>query len=265
MTRSNDIYGLYCVCEACGNEGTVRYVGQTAEGARSRFNKHRHSAKIGKSWPVTRWMSKHGVENIRVRVLETVGSVDELDEAETRWITDLRTTERGVGYNLWPGGGGVRGYKHAPDAKSRQRGPKHSDETKKRISDAVKGMYGEESHNHKFTGQDVMEIRWSYLGGETLRQIAARFGTSSTNVGYIVRGQSWPNLPHPEGPRRETPTGRFNKGAVPASTKLNPEKVREIRQLGAQGLHRREIADKYGVTPENISMILARKTWKHVE
>lgn len=265
MTRSNDIYGLYCTCSDCGGDHTIKYVGQTIEGARSRFNKHRYSARTGAEWPVSRWMRKHGIDNIRYRIIEVVETPEELDDAETRWISELRTSEHGVGYNLWPGGGAVRGYKHSPSAKSRQKGPRHSEETREKLRVAASQFYGESSGNHKLTSEQVMEIRAGWVAGLTLRELSKTYGTSKANISGIISLKSWTHLPAVLGPRKESPTGLFERGEVPPNTKLNPEKVREIRRLGEQGLHPREIAERYGVTPENISMILKRKTWKHVE
>jgi transcriptional regulator len=46
--------------------------------------------------------------------------------------------------------------------------------------------------------------------------------------------------------------------------KLNDEKVREIRRLSDRGMSQRDLAWQFGVTQANISVIIRRKTWKHV-
>jgi len=46
---------------------------------------------------------------------------------------------------------------------------------------------------------------------------------------------------------------------------LDDDKVRAIRQLARQGTMQRQIARMYGVCEANISMIVHRKTWKHVD
>ena len=45
-------------------------------------------------------------------------------------------------------------------------------------------------------------------------------------------------------------------------TKLNEEMVREIFNLKAEGWVQRRIAEKFGVQPSSISMILNNKQWK---
>jgi hypothetical protein len=47
--------------------------------------------------------------------------------------------------------------------------------------------------------------------------------------------------------------------------KLNEESVREIRQLYSTGnFTQQQIADRYGITFSNVSMIVRRETWRHV-
>lgn len=262
--RNYQVYGLYCVC-GCDPYETVKYVGQASMGARDRFNKHRYSAKNGASWPVTRWMRKHGVDNIRYRVLETVDDGDALDEAEARWIVDLGTLIDDGGYNIMPGGNGVRGYKHSPWAKSRLP-HETSQETRDKISATLTGKFvGENASNVKATREQAEEVIRRYWAGETRKAIAAKMGLRFSTVTGICSGDAWKYLPRPDEPRVVISTGFFEPGSTPHGTKLNPEKVRNIRARHAQGETARELATEFGVTPENISMIVLRKTWKSVE
>ena len=45
------------------------------------------------------------------------------------------------------------------------------------------------------------------------------------------------------------------------AAKLDWDKVREIRSLHAMGLNQRELAELFGVTKENVSIIVRNKTW----
>ena len=72
-------------------------------------------------------------------------------------------------------------------------------------------------------------------------QIALELGLSISQVGRILL--------------RRGPFG---------NRKLNPDKVREIRNLIAKGKSYREIADMFGVGPSCIKKIRSRKTWRHV-
>jgi len=54
------------------------------------------------------------------------------------------------------------------------------------------------------------------------------------------------------------------RGERNGHSKLTETNVVEIRKLYAEGLHKDEIAAKFGVTPTAIWYIVTRKTWKHV-
>lgn len=64
---------------------------------------------------------------------------------------------------------------------------------------------------------------------------------------------------------RET-KGRGNhaKGVRVAGAKLDDEKVREIRRLGADGEPYSAIAPKFDVSPDTVSLIVRGKTWRHL-
>ena len=51
-------------------------------------------------------------------------------------------------------------------------------------------------------------------------------------------------------------------GAVGDIQKLDYKKAEEIRGLYKEGLHRRAIADRYGVSYRTVNDILANRTWK---
>lgn len=262
--RNYQVYGLYCVC-GCDPYETIRYVGQASMGARDRFNKHRYSAKNEATWPVSRWMRKHGVESIRYTILDTLDTGDEMDSAEEYWIDKLGTLIDENGYNITPGGNGVRGYTHAPWARSRLT-HETSQETRDKISATLTGKYaGENASNRKATQAQAEEVIARYWKGETIAQIAEATGLSFSTVSGISCGQAWKYLERPTTPRLVISSGKFSKGSLPKSTKLGPDKVREIRRRYDAGERPRDIGPEYGVTPENVSMIGLRKTWKHVD
>jgi len=53
------------------------------------------------------------------------------------------------------------------------------------------------------------------------------------------------------------------RGMSSSQAKLTDEDVREIRRLGSQTTRKR-LAQRFGVTPENIACILKGQTWQHV-
>lgn len=261
----NEIYGLYCKCDACElkHPQKVRYVGQTSTGSASRFSHHKYLAMTGADYPVCRWIRKHGVENIETVVLERVWSPDQLDMSEVRWIDKMETLVEFGGLNLWPGGKSVRGYKHRPDAKSRAKGRKRSPETLRKMSEASSKRTGEKGGNHKITESTAVEIKKLLWAGATTRAVSEELGVSKCIVQGISSGAAWKDTPWPIGPRHRKSDGRFASG-VQTQAKITEDDVRNIRAQYSGGQTYKQIADRYNMTDANISMIVRRVTWKDV-
>lgn len=49
-----------------------------------------------------------------------------------------------------------------------------------------------------------------------------------------------------------------------SKSKLTANQVVEIRELNRSGINFERLAENFGVDPTNISMIIRRKTWKHI-
>lgn len=218
------IYGLHCVC-GCPKD-FIRYIGQTVKDLNTRLVGHRSQARFGTSTPVYAWMRKHGVENIRIVLLEET-LADEIDRAEIEWIS--RTS--GL-LNLSPGGlgGAVRGKKR----------PEHSEL-----------MRGEGHHHAKLTEEVVVSARARYTGqrGE-LSSMAREYGVSASTLESAIKGVTWRHLP-----------GAHKLARKP---RISVDTVRDIRTRG-KAQTATEIASDLGMTVSNVCMILSRITWKNVE
>lgn len=241
-------------------------MGQSSKSARVRYYQHTYAARKNKPWVVSKWMRKHGIENIEYEVLEEVPHESELDVRETYWIGKLRTMTEFGGCNVWPGGASVRGYKHSPETLAKRKGYKHSDETRKKISEATKGKVGELASNSKMSNEDVRKIKERIFNGETSHAISLEMGLSKSTIHYIEVGRTWAHVEGPIGPRRGPENGKFEPGTQPHNTKLTDDQIREIRtRYEVRGETLDDIARDYGITGGNVSMIGRRKTWKHVE
>jgi hypothetical protein len=60
-------------------------------------------------------------------------------------------------------------------------------------------------------------------------------------------------------------TGLMPKGERRGHAKLNPDAVREIRALWAQGVPRPRIAERFGVVNNAVHQVLKGTTWSHVQ
>lgn len=108
-------------------------------------------------------LKKYGKDNFIKEILEYCKNIDELNEREKYWITELNSINKEIGYNISFGGqsGWMLGLKHTDETKANYSitrkgvligekngmyGKKHSDESKKRMSKPKfgqdNGMYG---------------------------------------------------------------------------------------------------------------------------
>lgn len=77
-------------------------------------------------------VKKYGLTNFECEVIEWCETKEKLAQREVHWISKLEAKVKGTGYNLHEGGG-------MPPS---QKGTTLSNETRKRISEGLKGKYG---------------------------------------------------------------------------------------------------------------------------
>lgn len=119
---------------------------------------------------------------------------------------------------------------------------------------------GIDHYNGKLSDAHVAKIRALASEGMRQREIADMFNITQSYVSHIVSGRV----------RRKAST--FSGSSVEPSLakrtynvrKLNPEKVREIRQLKRDGTKLQDIADKMSVSRSTIIKILAGDRWADV-
>lgn len=203
MAISGEVYGLYCDCENCGTERTegIRYVGVTVEGIEKRLRRHLAESRTDSPKAKDRWIRKHGAENIRNQLLETITtSHDDLRIAEISWIAKLNTFGSG-GLNLTRGGDGVWGYKF-------------SDEVRTRFRERTAQQMAVKHPRARLTEDDVREILQRLWQGESVSVIAGDFPVSTFSVQKISDGKNWPNVERPIGPRQKPLNERSSKAWI---------------------------------------------------
>lgn len=88
-------------------------------------------------------------------------------------------------------------------------------------------------------------------------------GTPADNTRDMhVKGRHW--APRGEASSAKMHPERIVRGASHFRAKLNEGKVRDIRSLAVDGISCCEIARRFGLSPQGISSVIARRTWKHV-
>lgn len=129
---------IYLVKNTINGKG---YVGKSVQ-ISVRFSQHKHCAFNPDSQhyhrPLYASMRKHGMDNFEFSILEDNLTDQELLKREVYWIDKLNTKTPN-GYNLTDGGEGVSGRKitdeHREIISKAQLGRRHSDETKRKMSE----------------------------------------------------------------------------------------------------------------------------------
>jgi len=111
------IYSIY------NNLSKKRYIGQTIQPLHKRIYQHFHQAKKGIDTPLYHALRKYPKNNFKIELIEECDK-SLLDEREQYWINYYNTFTEG--YNCNSGGKGSVGFKH-------------TEETKKQMSDLKKG------------------------------------------------------------------------------------------------------------------------------
>ena len=145
-----------------------RYVGQTINVLEVRWKSHLSDFKNGKEYPLYLAMKKHGIENFAVKILAKCNTIDELNHRETYYIRLLNThVSKERGYNIRLGGmNAPLSEIHKKKIGDAQRGiskPNHTEESKRKISEANRGVPKTKEHKLKLaeanTGVSFTEER----------------------------------------------------------------------------------------------------------
>lgn len=127
------------------------YVGQTINSLNERFYGHtKHKTGI-----IGEAIKKYGKENFIIEQIEICNSIEQLNEREIFWIKFYNCIAPN-GYNL--AGGGLNKIMHESTKEKLSKlktGQKHSEETKKKLSEIGKTKTGENNNafGYKFTDE----------------------------------------------------------------------------------------------------------------
>jgi len=145
--------GIIYKCTCLKNDKS--YIGKTIKDLSLRVRQHLADSKRLNHLILYRAFKKYGFSSFKWEPIHKC-SVDKLDKMEKFYIKELDTMKPN-GYNMTPGGDGMpNGYKHSEETK-RKIGlskignknwvdKKHTNETKKKMSDAQKGKSFTEEH-----------------------------------------------------------------------------------------------------------------------
>ena len=213
------------------------YVGQTIKHLEKRIADHKHSSKNPKHDHFRSAIKKYGFENFEWEIIKECHSKEELDSQEILYIELFHSTNPEKGFNLKSGG---------------SRG-KHSEKTKKIISEGKiaekNGMFGKDAWNKgkNLTDEHKNKIKTKFKKGQVPWNKDKK-GTYSTGK-------------RSEEAKKNISNGK--KGEKNPQSKLNWEKVEEIRRLAKEGMMIKDIALIFKLARGHVSNIVNNKVWRN--
>lgn len=121
---------------------------------------------------------------------------------------------------------------------------------------------GERNPKAKLTAEQVLEIRSDKWAGRTHSEIAAHFSIGTTQVNSILLRKSWAHLDLVHDAPYE---GGHAKGERTGCAKLTEQDVISIRSERFAGWTLAEIGQEFGISLGQVSYILLRKGWTHLD
>lgn len=230
-------YGIYCI--EC-TKTNIKYIGQTYENFYRRWIFHKWNLKSGRhsnSYLQSAW-NKYGENDFEFYPLESfninqkeVTTKDKLDELEQHYIKLYDTFKNG--FNLTTGGEKCRMLPLSDEAKRKigeknsinMLGKKHTEETKKKMSESHKGYIKTKSH---------------------------RKHLSESLTGYV------------RSDKQKEKCRVANQGSKQKTSKYTEALIERIRIDYMSGITPTELSVKYNVNRRTIYGILNNFRWKHV-
>jgi len=121
QTIRNPIYSIYKIINLINGK---LYIGCTFRTLEERFYGHirRYKTRTKKDIILYNAFHKHGIENFKIELIETVDTIDEMYEREKYYIKTLDTFHAsGKGYNMTLGGEGNAGYEWTEEQRKNKR------------------------------------------------------------------------------------------------------------------------------------------------
>ena len=207
--------GIYVITNTIS--GTF-YIGQTRQPFIKRYYFHLHLLQHGKhdNAHLQRSFDKYGTDAFTFKVIHVVSNPDYLDGLE-EWEIMLGRM-RGKCCNIQDGGAGGHGFPMPEEHKKRlaalnkilNTGKKASEETKKRMSEARKGikrkpedmkkmvesknkkyLAGEKNGTTKITAEEARQIKIDLMNGVKYAELAIKYNISRSNINAIRSNRSW--------------------------------------------------------------------------
>ena len=199
--------------------------------------------------------NKYGENNFIFEIIEVVEDKKMLDQMEIKYIEE--DLIKGTSYNMLHGGGGRRGFKMKESAKklvgekNRQhmKGKKHSEETKKKMSEVRTGMTYSWNRKTTLINEKIAKIiKERLMLGEAPKSISDDLNISYHIVNGILSNDAWSAV-------KIEGWDNFQKTRK-RQTRLTQQEKNEIYELHKQKIPIKQIAEKYKRHRHTIGLII---------
>ena len=228
------------------------YIGVTRE---ENLNRRWQNGKGYESCPLF-WnaIQKYGWDNFTHEVIEEDVPIEQINERESYWIAFYKSNNRDFGYNIEEGGHAHRTF---------------SDETRKKISDALKGRTKTPEHREKLRQANLGKVMSDESKAKISEAIKGRVYSEEVRVNMsIAQKKSYANgnnAFHSEEARKKAFMSLKGRKPSPLSIqKANEAKYRAVRDLttGKEYKSIKDACDDTGVDRTTISRQCNGKTKK---
>lgn len=216
-----------------------------------RKNKH-HSSRLQKAW------NKYGEINFNFEIIELLNSEEFMITREQYWLDLLNTYING--FNGRPKAQNSLHHKWTNEQRlaqsNRMKGKKLSDEQKKKIGLAHRGVKNNNAH---LTEDIVIQIVNMSNNGKNACVIGKYFNINHSVVQDVLDRRTWCYLTE-----NLIITKPSQKGSGHPNSKLNEQQVLEIKKRLLNGEKQKSIGNDFGVPQQTISDIKNGRSWRHL-
>jgi len=126
-------------------------------------------------------------------------------------------------------------------------------------------MHGENAGMAKLNDDAVLEIRERYAeGGVSIKELGDEYGVAFTTISHVINGTQWKHVGGPTDVDTSERMGR--KGESANNSKLTEKDVKEIREMYEnEGTTMYDVAERFDTSRTNVSDIVNRNTWTHID
>lgn len=255
--KFKDVHGIYCIINRISGDA---YVGQTSQRFIKRYWHHQWKLKDGShdnrhlqnAWNL---YGENYFSFIAVKIVDDEHN-DNLDELEEKYIKIYRDMNHC--YNILDGGSGLRGLTFSDEHKRKigeknrinMTGRKHTDETKRKMSEARKGKHANRS-DYRVTIDEVKRIKTLLVSGVKPSDVARNLNVDYKAVNAILSNNCWKDV--------QVDGWDDFRNNRKTWTRLSKEDHVEIYRLySEEGLTRQELVDMYGKSRKMINKIIKK-------